>query len=376
MRDASIKKVTLQDIADELGLAKGTVSMALRGDNVIAEATVNRVRDAARELGYDAAANTMARRMSMHRHGMQIQNRVVGVIASQDSMNARYFQEQFLGIQSELATHAYGALLVTTAEHGSPEEIEMKYFEPLTRGEIDGLISISHPESVRQVKDIRASSGMVDRPVVSLIHATDGVSSVVCDEQTGAYDAVNALLGLGHRHVLRLATSHRDDVHTHRDEGMRRAFDERGLDSDTHCPLTGSSMDWMSPPQATECLNGRDPEGGALLDYLTAHPEITAIMCYNDSIAIHAYVTLKNAGIDVPGRVSIVGFDDTDPIYAANHVNFLSSVQLPLREAGAQAASLILEQIDSSSIETVERVLPCRFMQRGSVGPVNTGETT
>ena len=75
------------------------------------------------------------------------------------------------------------------------------------------------------------------------------------------------------------------------------------------------------------------------------HPETTAVLAANDITAAQCITCLERMGISVPGDVSVVGFDDTDPMFNGSNVNLLTTVRLPLAEIGKEAAKLLLNII-------------------------------
>ena len=106
-----------------------------------------------------------------------------------------------------------------------------------------------------------------------------------------------------------------------------------------------------------------------LRGYLEEHPAVTAILPLNDSNAIHCWRVLQDAGYRIPEDISIIGFDDTDPLPDSNGNNLLTSVHLPLEEIGRETIRLLIRQIESRQMEQVEICLPVTLRVRNSTGP-------
>jgi len=372
-REQAGEAVTQQQIAERCGVTKATVSMALRGDPRISQATAERVHAAAGEMGYDPSVNLAARRLAMRRRGSSVRNRVVGVLGPDRIVSVEYFRRLAEGVFDVLLARRYGVLYVS-AMQGPGETSLPRWSDPLARGEIDGLVTFGPAFTLDTVGALRARAGFGPRPAVVLIHDLPGCCSVLTDDESAARQTFLHLLGLGHRHFLQLVYGEADlkgEPRQRRRRGARRALEEFGLDPSRHlhsCPVPAH---WMAPAVARRLLArpADDAGGAAVVEHLRAHPEITAVLGDNDAMAIFAYVALRRAGVDVPGRVSIVGFDDTDPIPADGGANCLSSVSLPLEEVGRTGAAMLLEQIEGRSAPDRRIVLPARFVPRQTVGP-------
>jgi LacI family transcriptional regulator len=250
---------------------------------------------------------------------------------------------------------------------------DLERLDPLTRGEIDGLICAGTPDLVKHVRSLRQRAGFGDRPMLSLIHGSPGVPSVLCDYAVGVREATAHLLSLGHRHFLRISSGELNGPdRSLRRVAMNEAIAAAGLDVDQHAASIGSPWAWMNPIEAMARLPVTDrehPGDRELIQYLRAHPQITAIICNNDPMAIHVSCALRDAGIDVPGRYSVVGFDDSDPIHNSLSQNTLSSIRVPLVAIGRRGADIVLDAIEHEDQELISDTLPSTFIARASVGP-------
>jgi LacI family transcriptional regulator len=110
-------------------------------------------------------------------------------------------------------------------------------------------------------------------------------------------------------------------------------------------------------------------EDGGLPALLRAHPEITAIIAHNDPCAIHAILTLRQAGWRVPEDISVIGCDDTNRLLDATGRNILTTVRLPLCELGRCTAQLLLDRIAGRPIADPPPILPTQLIVRGTTAP-------
>lgn len=136
-----------------------------------------------------------------------------------------------------------------------------------------------------------------------------------------------------------------------RDDGYRRALEEAGLPVRDDLVISG---DWTR-------RGGRE----AMRELLTRSPRPDAVFCANDLMAIGAMDTVREAGLSIPGDISLVGFDDID---AASLVTpALTTVSNPSYDAGRAAGELLLERISGQAVDGRRTVrLPCRLIERES----------
>jgi LacI family transcriptional regulator len=178
-----------------------------------------------------------------------------------------------------------------------------------------------------------------------------GQPEVGVDNEAGVAAMVAALVGLGHRRIAFLAGPRALFVARERLAGYRRGLDAAGIPFDERLVVRTTF----------------DREGGALaVDTLRADGvDVTAICCANDLLAIGALGRLAELGVDVPGEVSVAGFDDIST--AALTAPTLSTVRLPLRELGRRGFELAGRMLAGDTPAPVH--LPTEVVLRGSTGP-------
>jgi len=387
-RSTTERAVTIKDLAAHCGIGVGTVSRALSGAPSVKPTTRERVLAAARELGYDPAQNDAARRLRFHGHGYELMSRTIALLLSHDAGEIAYFSRILHGVIDEFTRQDYTLVLMMT------ESASQSFQLPplLSRGDLDGLVLMPGILMLPCMKELMRHPMLHGRPVVSLLeHFTDldpcsSYLTARIDVGRGAYQASRHLLELGHRHVLHFAVPSFDQYLPYRErrQGVEAALREFALDPATHLhsfplPQYLTSAAWADPRMlhtgALTQLLERYAGGRThpLPCYLREHPEITALLALNDASAIAAWYTLEGAGFRVPEEISIVGFDDTDPMIGPQGDNLLTTVHLPLPEIAQAAVRLLIRHIEEEQPEETSVLLQPELVVRASTGRVQGG---
>lgn len=376
-RKGDARAVTLMAIAKRCRVAKSTVSLALRGDPRVEERTATRIRAAAEKMGYDSSLHDVARRLALRKTGVRTVSRVIGLLCPTHAYTFPFFTRLLEGVLETLSEKGFNVVTGTYQRKPSGEVLpQTSLHHLLCRGDLDGLIYYSDPKTFeRVIEEARGHPGFGDRPVVSLLFAAAGCSAVLADEEEGGRRAARHLIELGHRHVLQFSTRYAataGPVTVSRWTGVRRAFCEHSLEPVRYLRELEAPRVWVDPISVPHELgaidrsgNG-DDEGRQLIACLRAHPEITAILAQNDSAALNAWRVLHRAGRRIPQQISIVGFDDTDPMQDQEGRNLLTSVRLPLQEVGRRAGQIVLRRVLGEQEKDVEVILPAELMVRAS----------
>ncbi len=374
--------ITIKDIAAACGVHNTTVSLALRGDTRISEATRARVQAAADTLGYRPSLHAAARRMRFSKANQRLINHAIGLIFPADFTGKPFFAELFRGTLDELTAQGFGVFVQGHAVYAAPPNTAAPPMVPLPifdRGELDGLIAVTDAVLLATLPELRANPGFADRPIVSLIKAADGCSAIVADEYAGAYQVATHLLDFGHRHLLFfLYGDDTDDRDGRRLDGTLQAVRDFGLDPAQHLHrfVPSAPFPWLDPVTARKPADLHveqrvvlEADGARLLAYLQAHPQISALLLLNDAMAQHVWFCLQQAGRQVPGDYSLVGFDDTDPMLNEIGHNLLTTVHVPLAEMGQAAARLLIAHLTSDAAPSQHLMLPTQLVIRNSTAP-------
>jgi LacI family transcriptional regulator len=372
------RHVTLRDVARQCGMSLTTVSRALNHPEFHKEETVERILSVALELGYNPAYHDSARRLSLRRHGIELLNHQIALVFPQDFAYSNYFRLLFAGIWDVLTPAGFGLVLLKSSSFVS-SQLPVSF----ARGEIDGVIMHVTPSDwYAAITKLREESNFGPRPVMSLLsNSIPGCSSVEVDARCHGYLAVKHLLGLGHRAIM-YQIKHIDMQPlwhiSERVAGYQQAMQEHGLDPAIHLiPVDIGAAYWeiANEPKQHHLLSALPAvprsDDHPLLVQLRRHPEVTAVLAHNDASAILIRHVLDFIGIRVPEDMSIIGVDDTDPMLDAEGRNMLTTVRLPLEEAGRLAARELIRQLtdkDESQQES-RHFLPTELIVRGSTAP-------
>jgi LacI family transcriptional regulator, repressor for deo operon, udp, cdd, tsx, nupC, and nupG len=319
---------TIYDVAREAGVAPSTVSRAFSRPGRVKAETAEHVRAAAARLGY--RTNPPARALSTGRSSM-----VALVIP--DVTNPVYF-DITRGAEDAAAEGGYTLVLADFRESGRLEREAIDRAVPA----VEGLV-LGGP----RIPDSAIRTAAKQRPVVVLNRAVADIPSVVTDNSRGMRRVAEHLGALGHDTIAYLAGPEASWA-----DGMRwLSLREAGLELELRVRRLGPY-----PPTVAGGL--------AAVDDLRRHPT-TAVVAYNDLMAIGLMRGLQRAGVPVPSEVSIVGFDN---IFGSDFCTpALTTVAAPLRDLGAAGVRQLLAQLGGAPVRTGQPgVLPVRLVVRDS----------
>lgn len=340
--DRRQRHASILDVAALAGVSPSTVSRSLRGHQKVSSATRQRVAEAARELAYT---------VSPHASGLASgRTLTVGVVVP--FVTRWFYANAVAGAHDVLSEAGFDVLLY----HLGSAAARDRFFDrmPLAR-RVDAVLTLSLPLTDGHTLALRA----LDMPLVTVGARLDGVSSVRIDDVGATRNAVRHLLHQGHQEIVMITTRQDDEgfgfvAGPDRVEGYRQALAAAGL-ADREDVVVADTY---------------GIEGGAsAMASLMERPRLpTAVLAEYDEVAIGALRTLRRSSVPVPGRISVVGVDD----HEMSSVLDLTTVAQPVREQGAQAARLLLEQLEGRSEGPVDVVVPTRLVVRSSTGPPQT----
>jgi LacI family transcriptional regulator, repressor for deo operon, udp, cdd, tsx, nupC, and nupG len=329
---------TIEDVAASAGVSMATVSRALRGLSNVAPDTRARVEAAAAALQYRPDPN--AARLAAGN------SRAIGVAVP--FLGAWYFSQVLAGTEAVLAPAGYDLLVYAAAEPGDRRRFLSDALP--VRKRVDGLVLVDihlPPDDA----DAWAASGVC---VVTIGQRTESFPSVLIDNRTAAATAVRHLVELGHREIA-LIDSADDRFHFTvpelRRQGCQDALHEAGLS--------------LRPEHVAHGRFTVDSGREAMEALLDAPVRPTAVFACSDEMAIGALQAARTRGLQVPGDVSVVGFDDHDLSSAIG----LTTIRQPVADIGAQAASLLLAELAAGEPTRDHAVMPTDLVVRGSTGP-------
>jgi len=332
-----IQMPTVLDVAKRAGVAPITVSRVINNSGYISQATRERVEAAVKELGY--VPNTLARGLRSK------QTRTLALVVT-DITNP-YFTLMARGVEDVAGSSNYSVVYCNTDESEAKEE---KYANLLAQRQVDGALLVPSGGNVKTINFL-LSNGIV---VVALDRCVPGmeVDSVRCDSQDGAYRLIKLLISLGHKRIATITGPKDVSTSIDRVTGYQRALREAGL-IENELVYYG----------AFKQQSGYEFTKQAIL----LSPRPTAIFGANNFITIGIIQALHDLMLDVPGDVSVVGFDDLPEAMLMNP--FLTVAKQPAYEMGRVAAELLLKRISGEQVgECQELILPTEIIERGSIG--------
>lgn len=340
-------KVGIKDIAAQTGVSIATVSHAFRNPGRVSDRTRIKVLEAAERLGY--SPNHQAASLRTARSG--------NIVAIIPDITGSYNSRIIKGIERVAHSRGYSVLLGNT--QGS-EEREKEYAAMIKSRQADGIILMSHRIPFKT--DTLDTHGKGLPPIVNGSEFTgdEGIPSVLIDDRQAAIDAVTHLLDLGHRKIGVITGDMESTSSQRRLEGYHQAMQQAGLEAGDHHVIHGEYT-----------MKGGER---AALEILGKESQPTAIFCFSDEIAIGCVHSLRNHGIDVPGDISIVGFDDVPMAkYCAPP---LTTIAQPAEDVGATCATILLDIIDGGKPLHFRHILPHKLIVRESTraiapGPLN-----
>lgn len=335
MTDPSARPVSIRDVAARAGVSRQTVSRVLNGLPGMTEETAARVRQVMEEVGY--RPNRAARILASSRH------RTIGLITTAPTM----FGPASIALAIERAARAHGyQLTMISVPTQTDEELSSALDELLWQG-VDGLIVIA-PQSRTWPLIQRRLGGL---PSLTLQWRGGPAHTAALDQHAGAVLATRHLIDLGHTRVLHLAGPDGWAEVEQRADGYAQTLRAAGIE-----PLPLVHGDWTA-----------DSGYEVGLRVLPAR-DVTAVFASNDQMAIGLLHAAHELGIDVPGELSIVGFDD---IPEARHATPpLTTVRQEFGALGEAAISRLVALVEGREITDSEITDQTVLEVRGSTARV------
>ncbi|MFB9948480.1 LacI family DNA-binding transcriptional regulator [Rhizobium puerariae] len=335
--DRKKSRVTLLDVAQRANVSRATASLVIRKSPLVGSETRARVEAAMRELGY--VYNMGAARLRAER------SHTVGVIVP-NLMNP-FFAELLAGIESAIDS---AGMVVILAKSGDLVERQDMVMRRMREHGVDGVIFCpaagTAPEFLERVDEWNL-------PLVQVLrHISEGIDYAGADYAGGMRQAVDHLASLGHERIAFAVHGPVHSAYLERVEGFRDAMLARGLDPERIIRV----------PYQT----ARIPGAAHLLFETPEKP--TAVICFNDVIALGLSAGLHDLGLKVGETFSLIGFDDVAEAEVIRPR--LTSVSTAPEAIGETAARLLLDRLADPLLPPRRVVMETRLHVRQSCGPV------
>lgn len=341
-----MQDVTIEDVAEHAGVSKSTVSAVMNDRDIVKDTTRQRVLNSVETLNYRP-------RGSARRGFRAPAGKSIGFVIKE--ADNPYYSEILIGVQEVAHEQGY---LTFVGSSGGDFTREKQIIRQFSNKDLNGLIItpiVNDDADLSHIFELKRNN----IPFV-LLEGVQSIQTNLVDVENvhASCDAVRHLIELGHERIVHFAgpgySKHTDE----RVEGVQRAFSRSPLVfSDDLVVDTGDSFE-----QGYE---------RALSYFENGTTRATAATCYNDLVALGVMKALRELDLDVPGDVSVVGFDDV------NMLDYfpipLTTVRVPKYEMGRRAAKLLLKQIEGDSPEPQQYIsLNAELVIRSSTAPPNS----
>lgn len=332
-------RVTLRDVAKEAGVHISTASRALNKEtrSVVNLETGERVLEAARRLGY--TPNPLAK-------GLRTNKTMTAGIVISDIENP-LFGPIIAGVEAALGAEGYSTL-ITEARDQDPAAVS-SMIDTLVERRVDGMILAMATRSGYDADRLVRTH----LPVVLVNRSVEGVPvpSIVGDDHIGIGLVVDHLAELGHRRIGHIAGPKIVSTGMNRYQAFIAKMEALGLEAG---PAVIAQADSYQVEPGYRAAKG----------LLEGRPDLTAIVGANDLIALGAYRAIRDKGLQVGGDISVTGYNDMQLLELMEPS--LTSVRIPYRRMGSEAAWMLLDMMGDGKEET-SRTVSIKLMPTLSV---------
>jgi LacI family transcriptional regulator len=330
--------VTGRDVARLAGVSQTTVSRVLRNDPKVSGDTHRRVMAAAATLSY--SPNIVARTL------LTGSSKTVAILVPDVS---NVVNPQFIRAAQEVfAAAGYDSLLINHGPHDHLGQIAA-----LSQRMVEGVLLAAASDTEGTLVGAIARQAL---PLTLAIRGTDDpeFDSFIADDESGCRQAVDLLVGYGHRNIAMVSGPELTTTGRDRARHFAAALHESGIPLPPERVMYGDYSFDSGERAAESLMRSEDPP--------------TAIFCASDNMAFGVLNALLKAGVDVPGDVSVIGFDDT-PIAAWRMVG-LTTISQPVVDMTRAAAQCLLERMRGGGATAAARTYPVELIERSTTGPV------
>ncbi len=336
------KRCTIKEVAARSGVSVATVSNVLQNkSHLYSPQTAQRVWQAVRELGY--------RPSSVARSLIRQRTDTIGVILEerQELVLDPYVMSVLEGILEYTVPRNYPIKIVSMLYQQSADS----FLAHVDDGSVDGVVLVAprtHSAALRW-----AQQADIPAVVVGSTLPETPLPCVDVDDTSAIYEAVRWLIELGHRRIGHIAGPQTQWSAKRRLHAYRQAMQDAGIEVKPSWVVEG----FYTPPSGKKAME----------KLLCAAPELTAVVCGNDWMAMGALESIYQKGLRVPEDISLMGFDDIDT--AQWVIPPLTTMRQPTRQIGVKAAELLINQIETGKRAREIVLFPAERIVRQSVAP-------
>ncbi|MDD2392991.1 MAG: LacI family DNA-binding transcriptional regulator [Eubacteriales bacterium] len=331
------KKITIYDVAKAAGCSTATVSLVLHNDKRIKEETRNKVRECIKTLNYKPSY--LARSLAIQR------TQSIGIIVPE--MTNPVFSELVHGAEGYLSQNGYNVIIGSTNQDLDKEKL---YLDMLSGKKVDGLIIL--PTFLSEIEDKLKDMQAMHFPfvVTGVKSSMKNVNYVSTNKVEGAFIGVEHLIHRGHKNIAFVRGSEVEEHSSERLEGYIKALNVYGIPFREDY-IIKSRQDFSD---VREKVRGFKKE----------HPEVTALFCLYDFIAMAVMKALYDLKLSIPKDVAVVGYDN---IQLGEYLPVgLTSIDGNNYKVGEIAARILVNQITSDAEEIQHIILTPKLVIRES----------
>ncbi len=349
---------TLKEIAAKANVSISTVSRIINNDQSkpASPETREKVWKIVRELGYVPNLNARTLVKNQSQEEQPLKTKAIGCIftSTKDTFTDPFFSIIARGVQLEAAKRGY----VLGYSFSSCDMTQAALYNNVTSNQVDGAVVLGRFD--------REFLGFLKTNFPNLVYAglncvNSDFDEVICDAYQASMQAVNHLIGLGHRKIGYLGpvpeTEADGVINEHRYEGFVRAMTENGL------PVR---PEWLQGVELTS-----DASYQRMQQLLQIEDQPTALFCANDTVAIGAMKAAREAGRRIPEELSLIGIDDIE--MAAYVTPALTTIRVPKEELGKFAAKILIDRIEGGHGLPVRVNVPFELVVRESCAAPKEG---
>ncbi|MEZ4850711.1 MAG: LacI family DNA-binding transcriptional regulator [Bacteroidia bacterium] len=332
------KRVTIYDIAKHLGVSGTTVSRALSDHHSIGDKTKKAVLQAAKEMGY--IPNTIAAGLRKK------QTNTIGVLIPW--INRPFISSMISGIEEVANDAGYNVIISQSCDSYKKEVANAETF---FSNRVDGVIA----SMAMETEDFSHFNLFIDNDIALVFADRVGKNlpqdKVMIDNFAAAFEATEYLIQSGCKRIAHFTGAPNREIYKLRRAGYQDALEKNGIPYNEKLVFSGLLSGEEGVRNAKAILELKElPDG---------------IFSANDTVAVHAMIELKKAGLKIPDDISFIGFND-DPIASIVEPQ-LTTVSHPALEIGRSSARQIIKRINAKHSSPPENiVLPTQIIVRES----------
>ncbi|GAB3059289.1 LacI family DNA-binding transcriptional regulator [Salinicoccus sesuvii] len=328
--------ITINDIAEQAGVSRTTVSRVINNTGYVSEKARKRVMDVIGETGYVPSQHAKSLRTK--------KTKIIGVILPKISTDTS--SRTVNGMTEVFEAIGYQILLTST---NLDSEKELEHLKLLQNRQVDGIILIATNTSQALLDEIKASKV----PVVLVGQQMAGVPSVTFDDYAAARHMTTLMIEKGHKHIGYIGVDEADrSVGVLRKQGYLDVMTEHGL----HIEDAWIQQGDFSIDSGYDAMKRMMHESAGSLD---------GVFAATDRMALGAWRYIKQQGLSIPGDIAIVGIGSSETSRFIDPA--MTTIEYAHAQAGAAAAEIILQILEEDKEISDKKVLDFTLVERDSL---------